>query len=242
MKNNGLFETHGAASMTRLLALLLVGAGVFVSVFGFCYADKDSFDVMMVAGMLIGSGLTGKLVQKKMERPLSLIVVLLLLVPMLSGCALIGGGAKDTGYLEVRRDKQGQIKEITFVQPEAAKEASTFEFNATKEGDVSGIAYMGYQYNTKGIAETFRAFRIWHITGVGLVLIGVVLLIGKRFIPGLDLVSTKAPWICFGAGIGCATLGHIIPAYGKWIAIVGVVVGVGVGLYTIYKKRPEVMA
>lgn len=65
---NGLFETEGAASMTRVLSLILVCAGVFVSVYGFCFADKDSFDVMMVGGMLIGSGLTGKLVQKKMER------------------------------------------------------------------------------------------------------------------------------------------------------------------------------
>lgn len=68
MTNNGLFETNGAASMTRALALVLVLAGTFVAVYGFCFAGKDSFDVMMVAGMLIGSGLTGKLVQKKMER------------------------------------------------------------------------------------------------------------------------------------------------------------------------------
>lgn len=166
------------------------------------------------------------------------IASILILSVLLSGCALVGGSS-DTGYLEVTRDTQGQIKKITFVQPEAAQEASTFEFNATKEGDVSGIAYMGTQYNTKGIAETFRAFRIWHYAGIGLVLLGVALLVGKRFIPGLDLVSTKATWICFGAGIGCAAVGYILPAYGKWIVIAAIAVGILVGLYALYKKRPE---
>ena len=66
--NSGMFEEGGSVSLIRVLAMILVIAGTFVSVYGFCFAGKDAFDVMMVGGMLIGSGLTGKLVQKPMER------------------------------------------------------------------------------------------------------------------------------------------------------------------------------
>lgn len=61
-------ESDGKNSWMRIIGAILVLCGGFVTVYGFLFAGKDAFDVLMVGGMLIGTGLTGKLVQKPMER------------------------------------------------------------------------------------------------------------------------------------------------------------------------------
>lgn len=55
-------------SQMRVVTFLMSLAGIYVTTYGFLFKDKDAFDIMMIGGMLIGSGLTGKLWQKSMER------------------------------------------------------------------------------------------------------------------------------------------------------------------------------
>lgn len=59
--------SDGKTSTMRATTLMLVTASIGIGIYGFI-ENRDAFDIMMVAGMYLGGGLTGKLVQKQMER------------------------------------------------------------------------------------------------------------------------------------------------------------------------------
>lgn len=57
-------ESPGKRSMARLLAFVLVTAGISIGVLGVCLGYEQT---AMVAGLFIGSGVTEKVVQKFAE-------------------------------------------------------------------------------------------------------------------------------------------------------------------------------
>lgn len=162
---------------------------------------------------------------------------LLLILALLSGCITTGG---DAGELRITRDDMRRIISVEFHQPEDASEASSVSLTISTNGVITSEAYMGTQYNVTGVREAFKAMRIWHLTGIAMILGGIGLFFARRFVPGLALLSKKLSWGLVGGGVACAFIGHLVPSYGGIIAIVAGIIALAALLYVAWIRQKPV--
>lgn len=139
----------------------------------------------------------------------------------LCGCSLFSSPKSgDLGY-----KKDGESVAITFAQPEASKESTTFEFEPS--GGVRIV--FGAQYNVEKIRAAYKAFAKYHVAAIVLIIAGVAMRVSK-------IIPNKWSYASAGTGVGLGVFGHLVPSASPWTMLAAGVAVVVCGLYAIWRK------